>query len=80
MDYQPRYTHLFTGIFEKIGEQDYRFTCQNTDSQENQVWQLITERPEVNEKLLQLENSQEISVLGRSNLGGEWLLADKILD
>jgi hypothetical protein len=27
-----------------------------------------------------LENQQLISVLGRSNLGGEWLLADKIID
>jgi hypothetical protein len=34
----------------------------------------------VNERLLKLENQQLISVLGRSNLGGEWLLADKILD
>lgn len=80
IDYQPKYTQLFTGIFEKIGEQDYRFTCQNNSEKENQIWQLITERPEVNEKLLQLENQQLISVLGRSNLGGEWLLADKIVD
>jgi hypothetical protein len=28
---------------------------------------------------LKLENEQLISVLGRFNLGGEWLLADKTM-
>jgi hypothetical protein len=80
MDYQPRYTQLFTGIFEKIAEQDYRFMEKSVDQKNPITWQLITERPEVNEQLLKLENQQLISILGRSNLGGEWLLADKILD
>ena len=80
MDYQPKYTQLFTGTFEKIGEQDYRFIEKNTKEENPKAWQLITERPEVNEQLLKLENQQLISVLGRSNLGGEWLLVDKIMD
>jgi len=80
MNYQPKYAQLFTGTFEKIGEQDYRFIEKNKEEENPKTWQLITERPEVNEHLLKLENQQVISVLGRSNLGGEWLLADKIID
>ncbi|MEB3309304.1 MAG: FAD-dependent oxidoreductase [Snowella sp.] len=80
MDYQPRYTKLFTGTFEKIGDQDYHFYADYLTLKNGNTWQLITERPEVNEQLLTLKNQQKISVLGRLNLQGEWILVDKIVE
>ncbi|HEY9811604.1 MAG TPA: FAD-dependent oxidoreductase [Halomicronema sp.] len=69
---QTKTNHSFSGIFFCHGEQDYSISFLE------QNWSLVTLHPDVNEKLQVLKNGQLLTVRGRLNLAGRWLLVDSI--
>ncbi|MEA5469722.1 FAD-dependent oxidoreductase [Spirulina sp. 06S082] len=68
----------FRGTFRKIGENSYRIRLGDR-AEKKQIWQLITTRPEVNEKLQHCQNEREISVWGWRNFSGGWFLLEKLV-
>ncbi|MGK7925912.1 MAG: FAD-dependent oxidoreductase [Spirulina sp.] len=68
----------FRGTFQNIGENNYRIRLHDR-LRSPQIWQLITVRPEVHEKLLGCPNEQEISVWGWRNFSGGWLAIEKLV-
>ncbi len=71
--------NLYQGIFQKKGVQDYQVTLTNPPDFQARTWQLITTRPEVNSCLQNCVSGQLISVLGRLNLSGNWLIVEIVL-
>jgi hypothetical protein len=69
----------YSGIFRQINEQNYSITIVEPSEQKNQIWQLITIYPEVNQQLLELKTEQLIKLVGRLNSSGNWLLIEKII-
>ncbi|AFZ36949.1 FAD-dependent pyridine nucleotide-disulfide oxidoreductase [Stanieria cyanosphaera PCC 7437] len=60
------------------------FSCQGNNYQisliePNQIWQLITIYPDVEQKLREYPTGKLISVVGRINASGNWLLIEAIL-
>ena len=62
----------FSGIFSCQGEQHYTLTFSE------QTWTLVTLQPEVNEQLQNLATGQPVTVQGRLNYAGGWLLLEAI--
>ncbi|MEM9542060.1 MAG: FAD-dependent oxidoreductase [Cyanobacteria bacterium P01_E01_bin.42] len=67
----------FRGTFRKIGENSYRIRLHDR-TEAKQIWQLITVRSEVWEKLKSCPNEREISVWGWRNFSGGWFLVEKL--
>ncbi|MCT7950012.1 FAD-dependent oxidoreductase [Ancylothrix sp. C2] len=64
--------NCFCGIFSCQGEQHYTITFSE------QTWTLVTLQPEVNEQLQNLATGQPVTVQGRLNYAGGWLLLQAI--
>jgi hypothetical protein len=65
---------LYSGYFEAIAEQTYRFTPEGSQ----QTWEVMTLRPEVNEALAQLNSGQTVTFQGNYNVAGNWLLVEAL--
>ena len=68
----------FTGIFQRRDEQDYTITLTKPAVHTGQTWMLITLQPEVNEQLQTCPNQQLLTIWGRINESGRWLVVEKI--
>ncbi|MBD2577059.1 FAD-dependent oxidoreductase [Oscillatoria sp. FACHB-1406] len=68
---------FYRGSFRQLEGSGYRIRLLNS-RQEKKIWSLISVRPEVNEKLARCRNNSEISVWGRCNESGGWLLVEKL--
>ena len=68
----------FTGIFQRHDEQDYTITLSEPQVYAGQTWMLITLQPEVNEQLHNCTDQQWLTVWGRLNWSGNWLVVEKI--
>ncbi|AKG24230.1 FAD-dependent oxidoreductase [Calothrix sp. 336/3] len=68
----------FTGIFQRLAHQDYRLVSILENSTQNQSWQLVTWRSPINEFLENLCHGQFITVYGRPNHAGGWLLIEQV--
>jgi hypothetical protein len=68
----------FTGIFQRIDEQDYRLLITEPTAYQGQTWQLVTLRSLIDEQLQVTVHEQMLTVWGRLNHSGNWLLVDKL--
>lgn len=69
---------IFSGIFQRHGEQDYSLQITQPHTLAHQTWTLVTLRPEVDQQLKILQTNQALTVEGRLNLSGNWILVEKI--
>ncbi len=69
----------YQGIFYRREEQKYEIILTEPITKKGQTWQLITLQPEVNQFWLDCPDKSLISVVGRCNYSGGWLLVEKIL-
>ena len=73
---QTANTHSqFSGIFRRLGEQDWTLTLTSPASAAGQTWQLVTLDSETDKFLHNCETEKPLTVWGRLNSAGAWLLA-----
>ncbi|WP_413173972.1 FAD-dependent oxidoreductase [Anabaena azotica] len=68
----------FIGIFNRLDQQDYRFTITNSTELSPRTWQVVTLGSCIDEQLQLLTQNQKLTVWGRVNLSGNWLLVEHI--
>jgi hypothetical protein len=68
----------YRGILRKLENKGYLLQLEYS-SAKKKSWALITERPEVNTKLENCQDGQTVSLWGRCNLSGGWLIIDKLV-
>ena len=68
----------FTGIFTHHAEQNYSITLTQPTIHAGQTWILITLQPEINQQLQTCHDQQLITVWGRLNHSGNWLVVARI--
>jgi hypothetical protein len=68
----------FIGIFNRLEQQDYRFTITNSTELLPRTWQVVTLGSCIDEQLQLLTQNQKLTVQGRANLSGNWLLVEHI--
>ncbi|WP_315787683.1 FAD-dependent oxidoreductase [Fischerella sp. JS2] len=73
---QEQHFNCFQGIFHRLDQQDYRFTITIPASYKGQIWQLVTLRSHINERLQTLSHGQKLKIWGRLNHAGHWLLVE----
>ena len=73
---QTANTHSqFSGIFRRLGEQDWTLTLTSPASLAGQTWQLVTLDSETDRFLDSCETEKPLTVWGRLNFAGAWLLS-----
>ncbi|MGH2415155.1 MAG: FAD-dependent oxidoreductase, partial [Microcystaceae cyanobacterium] len=75
--FEPEFSNYYRGIFKKYSAQDYQITLTEPITQTGQNWTLITLRPEVNQKLKTYAEGQLVSIWGRCNASGGWLIVER---
>ena len=68
----------FSGIFRSLGAQDWTLTLTSPPSLAGQTWQLVTLDSETNRFLQSCETEKPLTVWGRLNFSGVWLLAESV--
>lgn len=68
----------FTGVFNRLNQQDYRFIITNPTDLLQTTWKIVTLESFVDEQLQHLHQNQNITVWGRLNSSGNWLLVEYI--
>jgi hypothetical protein len=71
---------LYRGIFEHNGDFNYSITLIEPVAQAGQTWQLITLHSQVDRQMETWKQGQLVSVVGRCNASGGWLIAEIIVD
>ena len=69
---------FFTGFFQRRDEQDYIFALTEPVVHAGHTWILITLQPEIDEQLQACTDQQQLTVWGRLNESGGWLVVEKI--
>ena len=71
---------FYQGIFHRLDHQHYQVTLDQAFSLQgsNQVWNLVTLNPEVNQQLSNYPEGQSINIWGRMNFSGQWLVVDRL--
>jgi hypothetical protein len=77
---QPDLSQLqqFSGIFHRHHSQDYTFSLTAPASLAHQTLTLVTLRPEVDQQLQICSTERSLTLWGRINLAGNWLLVHKL--
>jgi hypothetical protein len=76
---QTANTHSqFSGIFRRLGEQDWTLTLTSPASLADRTWQLVTLDSETDRFLQNCETEKPLTVWGRLNSAGAWLLAESV--
>lgn len=70
--------NYFTGKFQRHNHQDYTIILSEPTAYAGQTWILITLQPDVDEQLQLCVNQQRLTVWGRLNPSGRWLVVDKL--
>ncbi|AFY49911.1 succinate dehydrogenase/fumarate reductase flavoprotein subunit [Nostoc sp. PCC 7524] len=73
-----RETDCFTGILDIANPQEYRFTVTAPSANLGQTWQLVTLRSHIDAQLQALPHKQKLTVWGRLNHSGHWLLVENL--
>lgn len=68
----------FWGIFRRLGAQDWTLTLTSPASLVGQTWQLVTLDSETDRFLESCETEKPLTVWGRLNFAGGWLLAGAV--
>ncbi|MBD2199216.1 MULTISPECIES: FAD-dependent oxidoreductase [Calothrix] len=71
-----RLSNSFTGVFQLISPQNYRFSIITPKAYQQSTWQLVTLRSHVNLQLQACNHQQLLTVCGRINPAGNWLLVE----
>ena len=75
---QPQRQRPFSGIFQRRDEQDYSLNLTEPVQVQGE-WTLVTLRSHVDEQLQTYPHQQPITVSGRLNHAGKWLLVEQIV-
>jgi FAD dependent oxidoreductase len=73
-----RTKNCFTGILHRLNQQDYRFTITAPTANVGQTWQIVTLRSQIDDQLQACVHQQPLTVWGRLNHSGRWLLVENI--
>lgn len=76
---KPQPSNRLDGIFHYHAEQDYTLTLSFPQERSGEVWKLITLDAAIDQQLKGCETGQPLSLLGRLNYSGTWLLAEVFL-
>ncbi|MDF0556072.1 FAD-dependent oxidoreductase [Kamptonema sp. UHCC 0994] len=68
--------YQFSGIFYRRSEQDYQLAIAHPSALANQTWKLVTLHPEIDSFLQNCESEKPLTVWGRLNFAGGWLLIE----
>lgn len=68
----------FSGIFHRLGEQDYALTLTEPLSLAHKTWKIVTLDPEMDKFLLNQETEKPLTVWARPNFAGNWLLIFRV--
>jgi hypothetical protein len=71
----PHADLIFKGVFQRHQEQDYSITL--TEPAAGQ-WKLITLQPDVDEQLQNCTDQQPITIWGRLNWSGQWVVVERL--
>ncbi|MBD2531339.1 FAD-dependent oxidoreductase [Nostoc flagelliforme FACHB-838] len=71
-------SNCFTGIFYRLEQQEYRFTVTAPAAYQGQNWQLVTLRSHIDEQLRAYPHEQLVTLWGRQNQFGNWLLVENL--
>ncbi|MFN6484730.1 MULTISPECIES: FAD-dependent oxidoreductase [unclassified Nostoc] len=71
-------SNCFKGIFYRLEEQEYRFTVTAPATYQGQSWQLVTLRSHIDEQLRTYPHEQLVTLWGRYNHSGNWLLVEHL--
>ncbi|MEH1820867.1 MAG: FAD-dependent oxidoreductase [Nostoc sp.] len=71
-------SNCFTGIFYRLSQQEYRFTVTAPATYQGQSWQLVTLRSHIDEQLRAYPDEQLVTLWGRYNPSGNWLLVEHL--
>ncbi|MBD2202322.1 FAD-dependent oxidoreductase [Calothrix sp. FACHB-1219] len=71
-----RLSNSFTGVLQLISPQNYRFSIITPKAYQQSTWQLVTLRSHVNLQLQACNHQQLLTVCGRINPAGNWLLVE----
>jgi hypothetical protein len=69
----------FTGVLHIANQQDYSFTITSPTANLGQTWQLVTWRSHIDAQLQELTHEQQLTVWGRLNYSGNWLLVESLV-
>lgn len=67
-----------SGIYKKLGSQEYRLEVTAPDTYKHQVLSLVTANPQVNEVLESLNTNHVVQVVGKVNSSGNWFLTEEL--
>jgi FAD dependent oxidoreductase len=70
--------NCFKGIFYRLSQQEYRFTVTSPAAYQGQNWQLVTWRSHIDEQLRAYPHEQLVTLWGRQNHSGNWLLVEHL--
>ncbi|MEA5602684.1 FAD-dependent oxidoreductase [Nostoc sp. UHCC 0252] len=73
-----RESNFFKGIFFRLEQQEYRFTVTAPAAYQGQNWQLVTLRSHIDEQLRAYPHEQLVTLWGRYNHSGNWLLVEHL--
>jgi FAD dependent oxidoreductase len=73
-----RKKYRFQGILHPIAPQNYRFTITVPVENQGETWQLVTLLEHIDEQLQACTQEQKLTVQGRLNPAGNWLLVEHI--
>ncbi|MFS0518288.1 FAD-dependent oxidoreductase [Nostoc sp. UIC 10607] len=71
-------SNCFKGIFYRLDQQEYRFTVTAPTAYQGQNWQLVTLRSHIDEQLRAYPHEQLVTLWGRQNHFGNWLLVEHL--
>ncbi|PHM10127.1 FAD-dependent oxidoreductase [Nostoc sp. 'Peltigera malacea cyanobiont' DB3992] len=71
-------SNCFKGIFYRLEQQEYRFTVTAPATYQGQSWQLVTLRSHIDEQLRAYPHEQLVTLWGRYNHSGNWLLVEHL--
>ncbi|NJL09854.1 MAG: FAD-dependent oxidoreductase [Calothrix sp. SM1_7_51] len=69
---------FFTGIFQRVAPQDYKLTITSSGKNKAQSFQIMSLYSHIDQQLEVIANEQLVTVWGRQNLSGGWLLIEHI--
>ncbi|HEY9836237.1 MAG TPA: hypothetical protein V6D27_05020, partial [Vampirovibrionales bacterium] len=68
----------FTGILQYKGLQDYSIILTHPVEMAGQTWSLVTLRAEIDCQLQQCQDEQPLTILGRQNCAGNWIIVEEL--
>lgn len=71
--------YTYQGIFHRYGWQQYGITLNQPPAYTStKTWELITLNPAINQQLIDCKSGQSLTVIGRLNHAGNWLIVEAI--